>query len=290
MIMKVHKQISLFLFFLTICTNSCSVSKDVARESVISLPRRPTGALNGYDFFKKIRGLDNEERENSIEKEIKSGNFPNFMRKLVRINTSIITPDGKIISAHYYVMPDYLMIGSDEDFFRIPMQPKTAQKIADTFGCFLSTNKICDDIYKSARVKLDPYPLTRDRDSVRTFYLHNRIIENQRNGRKGLIAGIKKDVIISSAITKHNRTNRVAIYGWHTLDGNPIQPVYTGHVDWYVDYSHGIRLVHRTIYVDGEPMDYIDVLKDPELKLILCDETDHFDFFSYPYETGKLKK
>ena len=26
-------------------------------------------------------------------------------------------------------------------------------------------------------------------------------------------------------------------------DGKPIQPLYTGHVNWYVDYSHGVRLV-----------------------------------------------
>jgi len=44
----------------------------------------------------------------------------------------------------------------------------------------------------------------------------------------------------------------VAIYGWHKLDGKPIQPLYTGHVDWYVDYSHGIRLVSRTIYIDNK--------------------------------------
>jgi hypothetical protein len=64
----------------------------------------------------------------------------------------------------------------------------------------------------------------------------------------------------------------VAIYGWHKLDGKPIQPLYTGHVDWYVDYSHGIRLIHRTIWVNGKSMDYVDVMKDKVLKRLLCDE------------------
>ena len=73
----------------------------------------------------------------------------------------------------------------------------------------------------------------------------------------------------------------MAIYGWHHLTGQPIQPLYTGHVDLYVDYSHGIRLVYRTIFVNGKPMDYIDVLKDPVLSRLLCDE-DSCDFYRYP--------
>ena len=43
------------------------------------------------------------------------------------------------------------------------------------------------------------------------------------------------------------RPNRVAIYGWHYLNGQPIQPTYAGHVDWYIDYSHGIRPVRRRL-------------------------------------------
>jgi hypothetical protein len=74
----------------------------------------------------------------------------------------------------------------------------------------------------------------------------------------------------------------VAIYGWHKPDGNPIQPLYTGHVNWYVDYSHGIRLVYRTIYVDKKPMDYIDVLKDKTLRKLLCDE-EYCDCYRYTF-------
>jgi len=118
------------------------------------------------------------------------------------------------------------------------------------------------------------------RDSAVTMYHHNLIIEGQRKLRKGLIAGIKKDVVITGRISRDPKPDRVAIYGWHKSDGRPIQPLYTGHVNWYVDYSHGIRLVHRTIYVDDKPMDYVDVLKDKTLKGLLCDEDD-CDFYRY---------
>lgn len=178
------------------------------------------------------------------------------------------------------------MIGDDEDFFRIPMQPKTAQKIADKFDCFLPTRKICNDIYSVAEVKLEPYPLTENRDSLKTFYYHHQIIEKQRKGRKGLIAGIKKDVIITPSLNRDKRPHRLALFGWHKLDGKPIQPIYTGHVDWYVDYSHGIRLIHRTIYVDGIKMDYLDVLRNPTLSPLICDEK-NCDFLTYPYVNAK---
>ena len=64
----------------------------------------------------------------------------------------------------------------------------------------------------------------------------------------------------------------MAIYGWHQLNGTPIQPLTTVHVDWYVDYSHGIRLVKRQMIVDGQPRDLWDVLKDPDLYLLVSDE------------------
>jgi UDP-galactopyranose mutase len=118
------------------------------------------------------------------------------------------------------------------------------------------------------------------RDSTPTFFQHHLIIEGQRKGREGLIAGIKKDVVISDKLTREAKKNRVAIYGWHKLDGKPIQPLYTGHVDWYVDYSHGIRLIYRTIWIDGKHMDYIDVMKHPVYKRLLCDE-DACDVYRY---------
>ncbi len=140
-----------------------------------------------------------------------------------------------------------------------------------------------DDIYRAAAVKLEPVPMYALRDTAVTMYQHNLIIEGQRRLRKGLIAGIKKDVVITGRIPRDPKPDRVAIYGWHKTDGQPIQPLYTGHANWYVDYSHGIRLVYRTIYVNKVPMDYIDVLKDKTLKVLLCDEDD-CDF--YRYETN----
>ncbi len=182
--------------------------------------------------------------------------------------------------ALHYVTPDYLSVGNNDDWARIPMTPMTAQKIAVFFDCFLPTKKMTDDIYKAAAVKLEPVPMYSLRDSTVTFWQHHLIIEGQRKGRKGLIAGIKKDVVLSEKVLQNPKPDRVAIYGWHRLDGQPIQPLYTGHVNWYVDYSHGIRLVYRKIKVNGKWLDYKHVLKDKQLRALLCDEQE-CNFYAY---------
>ena len=64
----------------------------------------------------------------------------------------------------------------------------------------------------------------------------------------------------------------MVIYGWHKKDGKPIQPVYSGHIDWYVDYSHGIRLINNQVLIDGNPYLLTEVLKDPVLYRLFSDE------------------
>jgi hypothetical protein len=265
---------TLFLLIVLLFIFSCTTSKQII------LPGRKATSLSGNQFYKSVFAATENERESSARNEILDGNIPQFLRKMIKIKASITTDDGKIIHAFYFVTPDYLSIGSDEDFARIPLTPITAQQIADSLHCFLPTRKIVNDIYKAAKIKLEPVPMYAFRDSAVTMYQHNLIIEGQRKLRKGLISGIKKDVIITERLTRSSKPNRVAIYGWHQLNGIPIQPLYTGHVNWYVDYSHGIRLIYRTIYVNKKPMDYIDVLKDKTLRRLLCDE-DFCDCYRY---------
>lgn len=256
-----------FLFLLLcIAFFSCTVSRE------LEIPDRKNNALTGTEFYKKVFSLTWNEREELARQEILNGNIPGFLKKWVRINTSVISDDGEKIEAHYFVLPDYLCIGSNDDFARIPLTPMAAKIIADSFHCFLPTTKMVDEIYKAAKVKLEPVPMYAFRDSAVTMYQHHLIIEGQRQLRKGLIAGIKKDVVTTDKLLTDPKPNRVAIYGWHKLNGVPIQPLYTGHVNWYVDYSHGIRLVSQTIYINNKPMNYQEVLKDKKLRRVLTSE------------------
>ena len=48
--------------------------------------------------------------------------------------------------------PDYLAVGSDDDFFRMPMTPVLGQQLADLTGCSLPTRKMVAAIYAQAAV------------------------------------------------------------------------------------------------------------------------------------------
>ena len=239
------------------------------------LPTPAANAVNGKSFYTKLINQPAAERELLILHEIESGNIPGFSKKLVPIRTNFYdSVSHQSFHILYFVTADYLSIGNNKNFARIPMTPKTAQKIADSLFCFLPTVKIVNEIYKQAKVKVAPQPLTQNRESPETFYQHHLLIEKQRNKKHGLIAGIKKDIVLSDAITKNTKPNRMALYGWHQLNGLPIQPLYTGHVSHYVDYSHGIRLIYRTIFINGKKYDYTDLLKDPLLRKTLTEEED----------------
>ena len=249
----------------------------------IPTPERQKTAIAGNGFYKQAFSFKWQERDSFVTKEILAGNIPSFLKRFVPLHVQIKdSATGTTIKATYYVAPDYLSVGSDDDWARINITPMAAQKIADSLHCFLPTRKMVDDIYKAAKIKLEPLPLYALRDSTPTMYHHHLMIEGQRKGRKGLIAGIKKDVVISAKITMDNKPDRVAIYGWHKMDGKPIQPLYTGHINWWVDYSQGIRLVYQKIKLAGRWMDYRDVLKNSVLKKLLCDE-EYCDFYKYPY-------
>ena len=234
------------------------------------IPQETKNPIKGSEFYTQVKDSSWQAREELEWKLIADGNTPERSRYFLPIKFIFFdSAQGKNVAVKYFVSKDYVSIGTNKDFMRIPMTPILAQKIADHFQCFLPTRKIA------------PYPLTEHRDSILTFYQHNQLIEIERKGRNGLIAGIKKDIVISDKINSGPKTNKVAIYGWHKLDGKPIQPLYTGHVNWYVDYSHGVRLISKTIYIDEKKYDYTEILKNKSLRRILSDE-DTNNFIRYP--------
>lgn len=238
----------------------------------LPLPARPKDADSGSQFAPRLEALTSVEREAAIRGEILRGNVPGYLRYLKPISVEAIGGDGKWHWGVYFVTADYLAVGSDDDFLRLPMTPQTAQAIATHCEAALVTVKVSNDVFEHAEQRLEPRPLTNEREKVRTFVQHHQIIEAQRGERKPglLISGIKKDVVVSNRLAE--RPERVAIFGWHQADGKPIQPLYVGHVDWYVDYSHGIRLMSRRMIVDGEEREVQGVLRDAAVCGLISDE------------------
>lgn len=260
----------------TSTTESSIKPKSAAKSDALTLMASGITAsaagTGGSVICQKLLTATTTDREAAILAETKAGNVPAFLKNFITVRIDGADAKGVQHTASYEVAPDYFAIGTDADFVRMPLTPMTAQPIADLFKCTLPTRKMVDQIYTAAAVKVAPQPLTENREALATFIQHNQIIEGQRAGKTLglLVAGIKKDVCITNLLQQ--QTDRVAIYGWHQLSGVPIQPLTTVHVNWYVDYSHGIRLVKRQMIVDGQPRDLWDILKDPDLYLLVSDE------------------
>ncbi|GEM_PF-469038 len=238
------------------------------------IPQRPSGAMSGSAFMTATWTMDRTRRESSMLTELSRGNLPPFERRFMGVTVTDAGPDGVPHTVTYQVMPDYLAIGSDTDFVRIPANPLTAQRVADQFGCSLPTRKMVNQIWRAAAARFAPIPMTPGPQMMSNAYFqeHNRRIELQRAGRPLglLLGGTKKDVVISNRLLSY--PTRVAIYGWHQLNGSPIQPLSTVHENTYADYSHGIRLVKKAVVVDGRTMDIVDVLRSVSLSYLLSDE------------------
>ena len=72
-------------------------------------------------------------------KEIARGNVPEFLRSLKAVRLQTRSAQGDVREAICFVTPDYLAVGNDHDFFRLPMTPQTAQAIADAADASLTT-------------------------------------------------------------------------------------------------------------------------------------------------------
>ena len=254
-------------FFLAACC--CFSCKSIHPR--LSKPGN-SNKLTGSGFYQTAAAYTWKQRDSLAILAFEQGDQPNHFWRFQKVRSVYQDSSGKKWKAVFFAAPDYFMVGTRKDWARVPLTPMAAQFIADRSDCFLPTRKMVDLIHQQADLRLEPIPLTAFRDSTVTMWQHHCLIEAQRRGRKGLISGIKKDVVICSKDVLKGRQHRVAIYGWHAANGKPIQPLYAGHIDAYVDYSHGIRLIDRRIKINGRQMDYTDVLDHPVLRKLLSDE------------------
>lgn len=138
----------------------------------------------------------------------------------------------------YRVSNDYLM----QDGVRLSLGMTAINQILQDTGAILPDKGLVDAIWKASDVKLSPKPLPPGPQMTSPEYIarHSRLVDEQLaelGNPKGLIAGHKKDVVVS------HRRGRIAIYGWHYPNGKPIQPYSTVHHWEYADYSQGLRLI-----------------------------------------------
>lgn len=182
------------------------------------------------------------------------------------------------------VSSDYFWIGDGQDNMLVPLTPTTAQTVANALGgLLLPTPKLVYETWRQAPNKLSPTPMAPNRGAnLDDYFRHSRAIDQQLGGRLGLVSGHKKDVVVSNAY----QPGKVIIFGWYkptpdVFDNRlpmgdparqPIQPLSNVHGAGYVDYSHGIRLVHPKMVVDGVERDTESVYTDPILSSLVSHE------------------
>ncbi len=157
-------------------------------------------SYTGTRFFELAKSYNWLQRDSLAMDWFGKGAIPDFWKKFVPVSVSSIDSNGKKLVLKYWVSPDYFALGTNKDWVRIPITPMATQHMMEKVDCVFPTRKMVDQIYEAATVKLTPFPIFAFRDSSVTMYQHHLIIEGQRKGRKGLIAGIKKDVVVTYKI------------------------------------------------------------------------------------------
>jgi hypothetical protein len=280
MVKTLHTIILILFFLQAICAQPKSSFSTDDTLCCLNIPERPAYAIEGSDFVTQVTGLSIIDRETAVVREILSGNVPSFSRKLrsLKISQTVDSEDYELI---YFLACDYMAIGSDQDYLYIPLTPSTAQYLADKLNCSLPTRTIVDNIYTNSEIRLSPQPIppSAEMTTIEVFEQHTDSIKQQFSllgfdrSAFGIVAGHKKDIIISNKIYAPDLSNeRVVIYGWHKSENNPIQPVYNGHIAMYADYSHGVRLISRLAFINGDPIHLDDILRDPNLSILLSSE------------------
>lgn len=261
---------------------------------VPALVDKPSATLSGGEFMRRADTTSFWALEELIVEAVTNGQVPDVLRHFRKITfTTPVVEEVECLRKKHkvemWVLPDYIAIGTNDDFVRMPMGPLAAQRIADSLDCTLPTTFLVDRIAEASEGHIDIFPFrplgARNCQPI-VFQDSNNAI-NALFKAHGyhfgqLISGLKKDIVITYKIQPQSDYERnVAIYGWHHPDGRVQQPLFIRHGNFYVDYSHGVRLIYNKVMIDGVEHDIREVLQSPELYRLLSDEPTHLTQATY---------
>ena len=292
-----------------LCSATTAIAGDVrygsngklhkASMPVPALADKPTATLAGSDFMRRADTTAFWTLEDIIVETVTAGQVPDALRHFRKITfTTPVVDSVEILRKKHkvemWVLPDYVAIGTNDDFVRMPMGPLAAQRIADALDCTLPTPFLVDRIAEASEGHVDIFPFRPlgNRNSQPIVFQDSNNAINAQFKAYGyefgqFISGLKKDIVLTYKImtlTEYERN--VAIYGWHHPDGRAQQPLFIRHGNFYVDYSHGVRLIYNKVKIDGVEYNIREVLQSPELYRLLSDEPMHLTQASY---AGKPK-
>lgn len=292
-----------------LCSATTAIAGDVrygsngklhkASMPVPALADKPTATLAGSNFMRRADTTAFWTLEDLIVETVTAGQVPDALRHFRKITfTTPVIDSVEILRKKHkvemWVLPDYVAIGTNDDFVRMPMGPLAAQRIADALDCTLPTPFLVDRIAEASEGHVDIFPFRPlgNRNSQPIVFQDSNNAINAQFKAYGyefgqFISGLKKDIVLTYKImtlTEYERN--VAIYGWHHPDGRAQQPLFVRHGNFYVDYSHGVRLIYNKVKIDGVEYNIREILQSPELYRLLSDEPMHLTQATY---AGKPK-
>lgn len=241
------------------------------------------GKLPAIEILRRLPKSDCFERDDMVLEFFQAGHIPMFYQHWCSVPVK-----GKKLSGLIYVLPDFLCLGTDEDFVRARVNPPVAEKIGALIEAQLPTSKMVDDIYAaSQKLYAQPWGPPYDKSMLLTARwepqdakIKETFLKKEYKLSK-VVAGHLKNVVVGIGIDHkfdkkawkwklmkpEDQAKVVGIYGWFEADGKVIQgpnPNWKSHPIPYADYSHGTRFVHREMMIGNEVVAVDDVLKDPE--------------------------
>jgi len=207
---------------------------------------------------------------------VRAGNVPPFIRdqhwRWVEVKAAGHT-------LRYLVAPDYMSIGTADDFIVFGPTPDEGQLIADSYNAIIPSRKMVTDIRNASTrrlplsdVKGPPENIPVGKIETVDAVLAARRLDRARgyDASSQLVSGHRKDIVVGPGLDG----SHVAIFGGEggAQQGWAIQPYSTIHGSYYGDYSHGLRLVSRRAFLDGTEVDLASIFTDPALHVLVSDQ------------------
>jgi hypothetical protein len=215
----------------------------------------------------------------------RDGAVPDFLRTFVGVAIA-----GSVSHVKYeivfYAAPDFLSVGSDFDWMRVPLSVPAEQWALDYHGCVHPTKPMARAIYagtpKGQRIDmLGSWGQTSGSmgglTSTRAFVGYHDNVESRRKPDHALgqlTSGLMKDVIISTPSMM--KLGRVMFWGGVPSTGTPFHgsggdsglTVPDHMIAVHNEYAMGLRLCHKKLFVRKAGGDWVekslaDVLADP---------------------------
>ena len=240
--------------------------------------------MKATDLISKILTKTGSAREQAITDVISQPNaIPDFLTHFAVVEVTLGSD-----TLQYFVSKEYFSVGEDDDYLVTPVFPLTLKPLLLKMNCSLPTPKMVDQIYQHAQIKIPAHPQQahpgESMTGTRLYLEIDKAIKKERAklgaGLDALVAGHKKDVVLTNTLTNPANKGHIAIYGWFYANGTKIQGLNPkDHSISYVDYSHGFRLVSNACKLNDNETTLQAIWNDPKLCHLIHDEPLRFQSY-----------